>query len=82
MLPTLWSHITKRHPHMANFLEEIKEAIKNPNKITDTSSDINVRYYYKYYKHKESQNKYILVIVKYLNGEGFVISKYFVNNIK
>ncbi len=34
----------------------------------------------KYYKHKKSSNKFMLVVVKYLNGFGFVISAHFVRN--
>ncbi len=68
-----WNHITKKHPQVANCKEEIVDTIKNPLKITDYSFDENVRYYYKYLKHKISPEKYLCVIVKYLNGEGFVI---------
>ena len=43
-----WSHITKKHPQVADYKEEIVDALKNPLKITDYSFDENVRYYYKY----------------------------------
>ena len=50
-------------------------------KITKYELDENVKYYYKYFKERESA-KYLLVIVKYLNDHGFIITAYFVRNIK
>ena len=76
-----WSHITRKHPYIADYLEEIKETIQKPDKITDLSLDEDVRYYYKYYKTKNPP-KYLLTIVKYLNGAGFIISAYFTSHIK
>ena len=77
-----WRETTLKHPSMAVYLEEIKEALIRPDTITDYSLDEYVRYYYKYFKLIKSKNKYILVIVKYLNGNGFVIKSYFENKIK
>ena len=67
---------------MANYREEIKETLIEPDSITDYSLDESVRYYYKYFKHINSRNKYLLVIVKYLNGDGFVVKSYFERRIK
>ena len=71
-----------KHPNMAAYLEEIKETLTKPDAITAYGIDENVRYYYRYFKHIKSKNKYLLVIVKYLNGEGFVIKSYFEDKIK
>jgi len=49
--------------------------------LTEVGYDENVRYYYRYYKNIESSAKNLLVVVKYLNGEGFVITAYFVRSI-
>jgi len=75
-------HINKKHPSVANYIEEIKETLQKPDAITESEIDENVRFYYKYYKHLISPHKYILVVVKYLNGEGFVITALFEKNIK
>ncbi len=77
-----WRETNLKHPNMASYLEEIKETLIKPDKITDYSLDENVRYYYQFFKHINSKNKYLLVIVKYLNGEGFVIKAYFESKIK
>ncbi len=77
-----WRETNLKHPSMASYLEEIKETLVKPDAITDYSIDENVRYYYRYFKHIKSKNKYLLVIVRYLNGEGFIIKSYFEDRIK
>ena len=75
-----WTHINKKHPAIANYLDEIKETIENPDAVIESEEE-NVYLYYKYYKRLKSPYNYILVIVKYLNGEGYVMSAYFEKNI-
>ena len=77
-----FSHIMKRHPMMINYLEEIQQTLKNPLKITSYNLDLDVWYYYQYLKSKPGVYKYLLVIVKYLNGEGSVVSSFFDKKIK
>jgi len=63
---------------MTNYLEEIKETLINPDKMVNSLSDDQKVNYYKYYKKRE---RYLKNIVNYLNGNGFVISAYFVKSI-
>lgn len=74
------SHICKKHPVVSNYFEEIKETLIKPDKIIK-SDDESVWFYYKFYKKLNTSYQNIFVIVKYLNGEGFLISAYFVKNI-
>lgn len=76
------SHINKEHPEISLYLQEFENVLKNPTKITSYKYDRNISYYYKFFKNKKSTAKYLLLIVKYLNGEGFIITAYFVKNIK
>ena len=76
-----WKHINQEHPEVAPYLNEIKDTLKNPVKITTYEFDENVRYYYKHFKERKLA-KYLLAIVKYLNGHGFIITAYFVRNMK
>jgi hypothetical protein len=69
-----WKHILRRHSYMEKYLEEIKETLKDPDKLI--KQPFEKGYYYKSYKYLKKPNKFILVIVKYLNGEGFVITSY------
>ncbi len=75
-----WEHITTKHPYMANYLNEMKDAARNPDKIV--SHDIgNLFDYYKYYKNRKDKLKFLKVVVKYLNSGGFILSAYFVTHI-
>ncbi len=76
-----WKHLSK-HPQVQNNFEWIKETLQQPDKITEYSLDEKVRYYYRYYKNKSSPAKYLRVIVKYLNGDGFIITAHFVEKIQ
>ncbi len=77
-----WKHINRRHPSIANYSREIKKTLQNPDTIKNSDIDENIYLYYKYYKYLKSPHKYILLVVKYLNGHGFIISAFFEKNIK
>ena len=77
-----WSHINLEHPELSPYLEELKETLTNPTKITSYNINENIKYFYKYIKERKSPAKYLLIIVKYLNAHGFIITVYFVKHIK
>ena len=68
-----WSHIAINHPDMVNKIEEIKSALIKPTLIVPNKYSDDKRNYYKYQK---PTSDYILVIVKYLNQEGYVVSAF------
>ena len=77
-----WRHITfpsSPHSYMVNHLERIKQTLINPDKIIGSVYDDAKTSYYKYYKDKK---RFVRVVVKYLNGEGYIITAYFVKYIK
>ena len=76
-----YCHILK-HPEMQNKMEEIKETLQNPLKITSYAFDGQIKYYHKHCKLKKSKARYLRVIVKYLNGAGFIVTSYLVDRIK
>ncbi|MBN1502183.1 hypothetical protein JW930_01445 [Candidatus Woesearchaeota archaeon] len=74
-----WNHICREHPYISN-LEELKLTMVNPLLIKPSRYDPEqVRWYYRYNKGKKL---YLFVAVKYLNGDGFIITAYYVKNIK
>ncbi|MBI2631391.1 hypothetical protein HYW75_00115 [Candidatus Pacearchaeota archaeon] len=76
-----WTHITSpnsQHPYMANYFEEIKETLKAPAFIILHSLDNTKANYYTYIKNEKA---YLLVGVKYLNGEGFVTTAFLTRKI-
>jgi len=76
-----WMHITTIHSEITNYLREIKQTIEKPLKITFHEVG-NLRKHYSYLKHRKHPEKFLRVIVKYLNGEGFVITAHFVRDIR
>lgn len=71
-----WTHITSpisQHSYMTNYLEKIKLALLYPDFIAIHSLDETKTDYYTYIKEEKA---YLLVGVKYLNGEGFVITSF------
>ena len=76
-----WSHITSAHAEMTNYLEEIRQTLEEPLKITFQEKG-NLMRYYSYQKHRKHPEKYLRAIVKYLNGEGFIVTAQFVRYIK
>ncbi|MDO8508701.1 MAG: hypothetical protein Q7S27_03380 [Nanoarchaeota archaeon] len=77
-----WEHIIRRHPEISSEKEKIIETLENPDKIIGSLKDDKVRFYYKYYKHRPSKNKFMMVLGRYLNGEGFIISAHFLSRIR
>ncbi len=74
-----WSHILAEHSYLSGSLEWIKDALLAPDKIKASFSDNKVKLYYKYIK---SGSKYLLVVVKYLNNHGFIITAFYTNKLK
>ena len=77
-----WRHIIKKHQEISSEKEKITETLEKPDKIALSLKDDMARYYYRHYKERNSPNKFMMVLVKYLNGEGFIISAYFVQKIE
>ena len=75
-----YKHI-KKHSYMQDSIEIIKLTINDPTTIRYNDEDESVRYFYKEYKEKPPEERYLLVSVKYLNGEGFIITAFYTNKI-
>jgi ABC-type Zn2+ transport system substrate-binding protein/surface adhesin len=74
-----WKHIL-RHPNIEQTtIDKIKDTLITPKLITTDNYDESVKSYYKFYKERK---EYLTVIVKYLNGKGFIITSFYVNKIK
>lgn len=74
-----WTHINIEHPEVSHYFFILEEVLTNPLRITDYEYDEKVKYYYRYLKNVK---KYLLLIVKYLNGEGYIITSYIIGKIK
>ncbi|MBI2629445.1 hypothetical protein HYW74_05155 [Candidatus Pacearchaeota archaeon] len=72
-----WKHIL-RHKGIEQYFEEIKTTLINPTLIVSHKFDDTKRNYYSYFKDK---NRYLLVAVKYLNGEGYITTAFITRKI-
>lgn len=70
-----WAHIGQDHPMVEE--DEIILTLTKPEKNIFIEED-NKAYFFRYFKHKKLKEKYLRVIVKYLNGDGFVLTAHFV----
>ena len=73
-----WKHIVTEHSDLANKIEDIKDCLTNALTIKHSKYDEKVRWYFRYYKRL---SKYLMVSVKYLNGEGFIITAFYISNL-
>ena len=73
-----WKHIVTEHSDLANKIEDIKDTLTNPLTIKPSKYDENVRWYFRYNK---KISKYLMVSVKYLNGEGFIITAFHISKL-
>ena len=73
-----WKHIVE-HPEMSGQIEQIKETLIHPDIINKDEFEPDIQYYYKYYKERK---EYLFIMVKYLNGEGFIITSFYTDKIK
>ena len=75
-----WSHIRQHHAEVET-PGEIEETLQNPtNIILDERED--VENFFRFFKHQKQKSKFLKVIVRFLNTEGYVITAYFVRMIK
>lgn len=74
-----WEHITKKHPDLSAKEEEIKKVLEKPDLILSHKFDEKMRNYYLYNKDEKT---YLMVAIKYLNGEGFVVSSFYTKHIR
>lgn len=67
-----WKHIAYRHPEIAGRVMDIEAVIRYPEWVIERESNIR-----KCYKYLKNEGKYMMVAVKIMNGEGFIITAYF-----
>ena len=69
-----WKHIVIRHPELSNSLDNIKQTIILSYLVVQDKYDPRLYYYHIFLKRIK---EYLIVSVKYLNGEGFIITAFY-----
>ena len=72
-----FKHITEDHSEVFGYLSYFESILKHPEKTSIKENNKTIHYFYKHFKEKAFP-RYLLLVVKYLNGEGFIITAYFV----
>lgn len=77
-----WNHIITEHPEISNKVSLIQEILTKPLIVKESEYDSKVKWFYLYEKNRNSPAKYLFVSVKYLNGEGFIITIFYTAKIR
>jgi len=75
-----WRHVLE-HPEMQNQLDRIKKTVVNP-EVRESIHDPSVLLFYKLYEETPVTEKYLLVIIKALNREGFIVTAFFADRVR
>lgn len=70
-----------QHDELTNQIGRMKKALTNPDFVLYDKKEDNF-HYYRYYVDTPVTEKYMLVIVKHLNKEGFIITAFFTRKVK
>lgn len=65
------------HPEMAEQFERIQETVKTPESVIVTTADDTVHVYHRYYETTPVTSKFLLVAVKMLEDDAFVLTAFF-----
>jgi len=74
-------HIESDHLELLKPLDKIEETLMFPSVVIKSEDDPYVWLYYRPYK-VFAEKSFLLVIVKIRNGEGFVITAFYVKNMQ
>jgi hypothetical protein len=69
------------HPEMIEFVSEIEDVIQNPEIVIQSKADKNEEIYYNKKLTKLFGNKWLCVIVKFTNIDGFILTAYISRNL-
>ena len=76
-----WIHVLS-HPEMNKQRFWIKETLVEPDEVRQSIRSSEVWLFYKFYEKTPVTQKYMLVAVEVLDGEGFIVTAFFTDKIK
>jgi hypothetical protein len=74
-------HISFFHPEVLVNEDMLMETIAIPDLVT-RGGQPTIRVLYRYYANTPVTSKYLAVVTKLLNGEGFIVTSYFTDRIR
>ncbi|MCR4405207.1 MAG: hypothetical protein NUW06_08060 [Candidatus Acetothermia bacterium] len=75
-----WDHITSRHRELKGQESRIRTTLRDPDFVLYSRSDDNYQYH-RFFSKTPVAGKHLLVVVKHLDDEGFVITAFFLRKV-
>ncbi len=76
-----WRHILE-HPEMIRQRPRIREVLKKPQLVLTSHHDSTVHLHYRFYPRSPVGPKHLMVAVKILEEDAFIITAFFTNEVK
>lgn len=76
-----WRHISTVHPELRGELEKVNQTIMSPDLIK-RGNKADTFMFYKFFPRTIVSPKYLVLVIKYLNTEGTVLTGYFTERIR
>ena len=76
-----WNHVLE-HPEMKSQINRIKETVINPDLVRESTYEPSIWLFYKLYTDTPVTRKYLLVVTKIINEEGFIVTAFFTDKVK
>jgi len=70
------------HPEMRGQEDKVAETLLEPDVVIQSQSDDIVRLFHRFYKGLAIGDKYLCVVVKYLEVDIFIVTAYFTDKVK
>jgi hypothetical protein len=77
-----WSHALERHSYLNAMQRAVRETLQDPDEVRKSFSDPDsTKVYYKWYTDTRVGDKWLCVVVKFLENDAFVLTAYETDNI-
>jgi len=76
-----WEHIIS-HTEMVEQRQRLAQTLAEPDSVVSTQSDPDVHVYQRFYETTPVTSKYMLVAVKILEGDAFIVTAFFSRRVK
>jgi len=70
------------HPEMREQQDRLAETLLEPDVVIHSQSDDTVRLFHRFYRKLAIGDKYLCVVVKYVEGGVFIVTAYFTDKVK
>ena len=73
-----WIHVLRKHGELNSQIQKMKQTLQDPGLVYYCPDEENYQYC-KYFQRTPVTEKYLPLVVKHLNGDGFIITAFFIS---